>query len=91
MHKLAQETIDAIKKINSKIKKINDDSSVNLFLELRTCGDDLRVYLLGHLIWASDYDLRDYDDDLKEFEPIYNYLSIATGGLFLSVGKINFD
>jgi len=74
MTKEEQEKImKAVEELNDWIENNASGGETN-FLEFCSIGGSCRVQFLDSDIWNSEEDLRDFDEDKNDWEPIKEYL-----------------
>jgi hypothetical protein len=68
-----KEIIELVDKLQWEIYDTTNEEQY-LFITVSFSNGNCLIEFLGLLIWYSDDDMREYDDDLDEYEPLEGYL-----------------
>jgi len=60
------------------------------FIEFTTDGNDICVRFLGIPIWFREDDMREYDEERDEYEPLENYLRREINNEIEKISKLRF-
>jgi hypothetical protein len=68
----SQEIIEVIETLNQEM--FNNTGNEYMFLSFHTNGWCQRIDFLGCQLWTDDDDMREYNEESDEYEPLETYL-----------------
>lgn len=67
------DAIEAVTEINEDVEYI-EGLSEEVYFVAETNGVSVNICFLGCRLWSSEDDLRDFNEELDEWEPLVDYL-----------------